>query len=453
MNAITPTQWQGDILSAPEDLNLALFGGRGRGATTGALMVIIRACEKYAGSHHLFIRNHLRSLSEVEDTLQSMLVGAFGAKALKINRSDHVFKLPNGSTIEFAPLSDAMDLNKLQGRSFDSISCDEYGNFSPAQMRYVDALRANLRGATACPRRFVLLANPAGRGHAHIVRRFINKIPAWSPTVLEDGTTWLYAPATYRDNANLPPTYERDLLASAGRDRELHRAWAEGSWHIARGAILADVIDESKQMFAADGADVPWQSPTAYKFLAADWGTASPSVCYLGIRMLAPFGRFPRNSLILLDEVSSADREDLSIGLGWSPGRLADDINAMCDRWDVRNRHGVIDDARGLSPDETLIKTMQRYGLYFMKPTKGRAENVAAMRELLFNSQQENQRPGMWVSARCRDWWETVPVLPRDSNRPEVPDSAANDHSYDASSYAVSHEPRIMRQGIVIGGF
>jgi len=165
----------------------------------------------------------------------------------------------------------------------------------------------------------------------------------------------------------------------------------------------------------------------------------------LAIRLLAPVGRYPRNSLFLLDEVSSASREDLSIGLGWSPGRLADDINAMCDRWNVRNRHGVIDDARGLSPDETLIKTMQRYGLHFMRPTKGRAENVAAMRELLFNSQQGNQRPGMWVSAKCGDWWETVPLLPRDPNRPEVPNTAANDHAYDASSYAVSHEPRITR--------
>jgi len=44
-NAIKPTPWQADVLAAPEDINLALFGGRGRGATTCALLLIIRACE------------------------------------------------------------------------------------------------------------------------------------------------------------------------------------------------------------------------------------------------------------------------------------------------------------------------------------------------------------------------------------------------------------------------
>jgi hypothetical protein len=39
-------------------------------------------------------------------------------------------------------------------------------------------------------------------------------------------------------------------------------------------------------------------------------------------------------------------------------------------------------------------------------------------------------------------------MLPRDPNRPEVPDTSANDHAYDASSYAVSHEPRITRVSV-----
>jgi hypothetical protein len=43
MSAIKPTKWQADVMSAPEDINLALFGGRGRGATTCALFLVIRA--------------------------------------------------------------------------------------------------------------------------------------------------------------------------------------------------------------------------------------------------------------------------------------------------------------------------------------------------------------------------------------------------------------------------
>jgi len=73
------------------------------------------------------------------------------------------------------------------------------------------------------------------------------------------------------------------------------------------------------------------------------------------------------------------------------------------------------------------------------------------MRELLFNSQQSNNRPGMWVSSRCSNWWETVPNLPRDPLRNDLPDTKAIDHAFDASAYAVSHTPRIL-QVRVVGG-
>ncbi len=67
----------------------------------------------------------------------------------------------------------------------------------------------------------------------------------------------------------------------------------------------------------------------------------------------------------------------------------------------------------------------------------------AAMRELLFNSHENNGRPGMWVSDRCTNFWATVPVVPRDPVRPEDLDSSAVDHAADAARYAATHEPRI----------
>lgn len=444
MNYFRPTPWQTEVVVAPEDVNLFLGGGRGRGATTCALMLIIKAVEKYPNSHHLFVRNHLRSLSEVEDTLQFLLTGAFGSRALKINRSDHVFRLPNGSTIEFAPLADVNDIAKLQGRSFSTITADEVGNMTALQLRWLDSLRANLRGGD-CPKRFVLLANPAGPAHAILVKRFVNKCAPWIATELDDGLRWMFCPANHRDNPHLPKTYQKDLFAAAGRDKELYKGWADGSWAIARGAILADVIDEVKQFIALESIGFNIHAPASYLFLSGDWGISSPSVVYLACRTLAPLGRFPRNSLLLLDEVSSADPDDLSVGLQWSPSYLADRINAMCNEHGVRNRVGVLDDARGLS-DETLIGIMQQYGLYFSRPIKGRSENLALMRELLFNSKENNGRPGMWVTTRCTNWIETVPNLPRDLNRPELPDTKANDHAFDGSAYAVSHIPQILVQ-------
>src|SRR5437763_407292 len=137
---VQPTKWQERVLALPADLNLLLAGGRGAGRTTAALLLALQHAKNHgARARVLFVRGHLRSLAEVEDSLQMLVPN--GA----MNRQDHLMRLPGGATIEFGPLSEPADLAKLQGRSFSLIIADEYGTFSPQQMKMVDALRANLR--------------------------------------------------------------------------------------------------------------------------------------------------------------------------------------------------------------------------------------------------------------------------------------------------------------------
>jgi hypothetical protein len=364
----TPTPWQAKLLATPEWLNLAIFGGRGAGRTTGALFSAMRHCEMHGqGAHVLFIRQMLRSLREVEDSLHLMLAAQYGS-GLRVNRQDHIFIFPNGATIEFSPINDTEDMAKLQGRSFSMVVADEYGNFSPQQMRFVDQLRANLR-AGKIPCRFVLLANPGGRGHQAIKERFINHMVAHKLTLLDDQQYWMWLPANYTDNPHNPANYKQSLFASSGKDLELFRAWTEGAWNIARGAMFADCIDEEIHKAAYDkvmevlgqpGTYVPEQSPQkllpgVHGFLAGDWGQSAPAVAFACTRVLRPIGPFPRNSLILLDEVSSSDPDDRSVGMNWSIGRFAEAMGEMAERTGVQ-RSGIIDDQKGLQPDDTLIK-------------------------------------------------------------------------------------------------
>ncbi len=312
---------------------------------------------------------------------------------------------------------------------------------APSAARASSMMRpAGVTTMRGCP-----CVNPAGAAHALLKRRFIDKLAPWTETLLDDGLKWMYCSANWKENVHLPKTYARDLMAAAGRDKELYKAWSDGSWDVAKGAVLADVCDSDKQIITLESIG-DFHVPGNFGFLSGDWGTASPSVVYLALRCLNPFGRFPRGSLILLDEVSSADPDDLSVGLQWSPSYLADRINEMCDLHNIRNRVGCIDNARGLG-DETVLTELAKYGLSFVRPNKGRAENLALMRELLFNSKENNGRPGMWVTSRCTNWIETVPTLPRDPNRPDLPATVnAVDHAYDASAYAVSYELPILRQ-------
>jgi hypothetical protein len=435
-------------MKAPESLNIAMFGGRGAGRTTCALLMATTHAEQYGkNARVLFVRQTLRSLREVEDNFQMMLTGIYGA-ALRVNRQDHVFTVPNGATIEFGPLSDVEDMAKLQGRSFSLIIADEYGNFNPTQIKFIDQLRANLRAGDlekgGAPTRMILLANPGGRAHQSIVSRFITKMQPKAVHILDDGLKWILFPGNYTDNPNLPTNYDQSLFASAAKDRELFRAWAQGAWNIARGAMFADCIDESIQMVVDQ--DLPWMPSRdeprprgIYGYVSCDWGQSSPAVAFACWKILSPYGKFPRGSLILADEVSSADPEDLSVGMNWSVGRLAENIVDMCVRTGVAQL-GTIDDARGLQPDDTLIKGMARYQLTFQRPMKNRRSGWAAMREMLYNSQMKNGKPGMWVHQRCTGWWATVPLVPRDQAHPEDIDTKTVDHWADTTRYAATYE-------------
>jgi hypothetical protein len=429
-------------MSYDEKANLAIFGGRGAGRTTCALFMAIRHCEIHGhGAHVIFIRQMLRSLREVEDNLHMMLIAQYGASAVRVNRQDHMFVLPGGGTIEFSPINDTEDMAKIQGRSFSLVIADEYGNFSPQQMKFVDQIRASLRAGNI-PCRFVLLANPGGRGHQAIKGRFIDCMVPGMFGIMDDSQVWVLLPATFRDNPHNPADYIDSLFASSGRDKELLRAWTDGAWNIARGAMFADIIDEERQRFQskalldlleAEGRD------GVYGFLAGDWGQSAPAVCFACLKFLKPRWSFPRGSLVLIDEVSSSHPDDRSAGQNWSIGRFADAVSDMCERTGV-NRLGTMDDQKGLQPEDTLIKGLAMYNFGFTRPMKNRRSGWAAMRELLFNSHSRNGKAGQWVADKCAGWWETVPVLPRDPINAEDVDSKAIDHWADANRYGAVYE-------------
>jgi hypothetical protein len=96
-------------------------------------------------------------------------------------------------------------------------------------------------------------------------------------------------------------------------------ARGEGDWTVARGAYFASVLDEHRN--AID----PWPSisemhgeswPT---YVAHDFGSSAPSVTYVVCKSPGgeAFGKFyPRDSLILVDELSTAKPDRPQRGLG-----------------------------------------------------------------------------------------------------------------------------------------
>jgi hypothetical protein len=416
----------------PERWNTLLCGGRGGGKTTAMALLALRHCEKYGErARPLFVRETHKALADVEDRLRELLTAAYG-RGVTHNRSEHVFRLPSGAQVECGQIDGPRAYTKYQGRETTLLCVDEYGLFR--DRRWVDMLRANLRAPEGVPLRVVATANPGGPLHAHVHRTFVAAAPAWHPFDV-DGETWVCAPSTLRDNPHIDPEdYERRLRAACGRDEALARAWIGGDWNIARGAFFAGDIDERVHMLPAAW---PHAVTRAWRpFIAMDWGSSAPSVTFVCLRAPGDVGPYPKNSLILLDELATADRRDPSVGLGWPPDKLAEAVREMCRHWGVRP-NGVGDDAVGL--DETLLQALSRHGIYLKRPHKARIAGWQAMRQRLVAARERSGGPGLWATARCRYFWETVPFVQRDDARPEDIDTGGPDHAADAARYAVMH--------------
>jgi hypothetical protein len=116
---------------------------------------------------------------------------------------------------------------------------------------------------------------------------------------------------------------------------------------------------------------------------------------------------------------------------------LAEEIVAMCKRWNVAAR-GVADDACFANTGHgsgSIATEFSRYGVHFRPAQKAdRLSGWNIMRRLLEDAGKPDV-PGLYISRACEYFWSTVPYLARDQKRVEDVDSSGPDHAADAVRY------------------
>ena len=451
-----PTDYQRRVLSVPENWNVLLAGGKGGGKSVGTSLCTLRHVEKYAKkARPLLIRESYKAASTLWENQVDLLTQAY--PGVKPNLTDHVIRCPNGAQVEIGQINSPQSYRRHEGRDATLLVFDEYGHVR--DRRWVDRLKANLRSRKGVPLRVILTANPGGYQHAYVHRTFIRGRVPWEPFEV-DGETWVWAPSTFRDNPHIDQKdYSKRLLAAAGHDRELERAMRDGDWNINRGAFFVDLDEKYHALADADlpvdelAAILPGETHPgkifwargAHTYISGDWGLSAPSVVLFCVRLLQPFKKFPAGSLLVIDEIATADPEDPEVGLGWPPSKLADAVVERCAKWNIYPS-GVCDDAHGL--DDSLLKVFEKNGLYLKRPDKQRVSGWATVKELIANARETPPRkPGLWISPRCRYLWETLPNLIRDPLRPEDLSSTGPDHGADALRYAATHELSVASGG------
>jgi hypothetical protein len=423
-----PTVYQRACLSLNENINLLLCGGRGGGKSILALMALVQHASTYGQlCKALYVRETYDALVQIEQEFEALLGELYPKPhVVQHNKTDGTFTFPNGATVTFGQISERKHYVKFQGRSFSMIVCDEYGAVS--QPKWINLLFSNIRGPEEVPKRVILAANPGGAQHGNLDKNYIRQAPAWH-MYEKDGETWMNCPSTWRDNPNIDQeAYLRKLKASCGNDEALFKAWDTGDWNISRGAFFGGTLDERVHMLSNERFPVQKLGKEWRPYLAMDWGSGAPSVTYVVAQSPGVDG-FPKDSLILVDELATHAKDDLTVGLGWSPEKLCEAVLEMANKWGCPPE-GVGDEAYGLQ--ETLLEKLADNGLYLVRPRKERVAGWQLMLNMLNEAKQRTGQPGLWISARCRYFWDTAPDIERDENRMEDILTTGPDHGVDA---------------------
>lgn len=457
---IEPTPFQNRVIALPEDVNLLLAGGRGGGKSECVKFIIIKHAEKYGRrAKMLYVRETWEAIDEFEKELALMILRIYGPKQVAHHKTDHTFTWPSGAVLKLSQLATEEDYGKFQGKSFTMIICDEYG--ARKDVKWVWLLASNMRAKAGIPTRMVLLANPGGSQHGHIQYDFIAKSMPWGIFEFRD-EPWISAPSTLIDNPHIDRVkYIRKLRLACGNDEDLLKAWLTGDWNINRGAYFAGSLDELVHKLAV--APMQWEQEAKGRLIGAacpyiitrdwrpfimqDWGSGAPCLTYIGAQSPGVVG-FPKDSLIIVDELGAYEPDDLNVGLNWAPPKLANAVKDFCKPWGVFPA-GVADEAYGL--DETLIRALNRLGVFVRLANKERVAGWQLMRKM-FNAVKERNGPGLWLSERCHYFWKTAPYLLRDPKYPEdIVTKNVPDHGADAVRYGVMHAGHGAKSGTTEG--
>lgn len=230
---LTPTPWQQHVALSPDDVDLAVLGGRGAGKSWALAFLIVQAAERQGGNlRALYVRRSQPSLRDFETVLRRVLGAAYPTAQYNSNKG--VWNLPQGGTVELGELAGEQSLSKYIGRSLTLLIVDQAEQYGAPEL--IDLMRSNLRGEGGVEPRFILCAHPGGAGDTWIYHRYVAASEAWKVFQEESsGRDFIRTDGTFRDNPHLSDAYAIQLEAATASDEYLRLAWLDGNF--ASGAL------------------------------------------------------------------------------------------------------------------------------------------------------------------------------------------------------------------------
>lgn len=420
-------------------------GARGGGKSWAVRAKAKMLCMKYPGIKILILR---RTYPELVNNHINTLVEELHGFA-KYNKTEKLFRFPNGSTIKFGYCNADRDLGQYQGAEYDVIFLDEA---TQLQEEWIKKITACLRGVNAFPKRIYYTCNPGGASHSYFKRLFIDKKYEKG----ERAEDYCFIQALATDNIALMETQPDYIEQLEALPHKLREAWLHGRWDIFEGQFFEDFRAEPDRELCKKAGITPEQALQQRRFThvipafdincgsargwnimrSYDFGYDKPySLAYWAIdydgvlyRILELYGctKDPNVGTKKTPEEQFRLAAEFERSHPWLKGRKIVDSVADPSIWDG---------SRG----ESTAEVAARYGIYF---TPGDNARIPGWMQVHYRLQfDENGYPRMYVFDTCKAFIRTIPQMMYSQTRPEDLDTTLEDHVADEVRYMCMNHP------------
>lgn len=421
-----------------------LYGGAGGGGKSKwARAELILFALQVPGCRLIIFR---RTFPQLQRTVEPEFKKEIPPEIATYNNSKHEWTFFNGSVIELGHLQRKDDIYKYQGAEYQICAFEELAHFDEYQYLY---LKSRLRASEGVKDRMkelglrprmIATANPGGRGHHFVKKRFVDPYPSGNkifrpkPSVREPRPgTRVYVPATVFDNPSINDEYIDQLNALPEKTR---RAMRDGDWDVLEG-IRFPQWDKDDHIIRPEDFRIPHLS--SEKVIAVDYGIGAPfAVTWLAKvegGLVVQYREAYEVDLTAEQQAEmilrlSADEEELT-------GRK---IPVVMDpsMWSRGSTSSVkSSDPNIPAPGTPAHAYMRVLGRTPIKAVNDRVNGWALIDEYL--RIRDDGYPRFVVYETCPHTIRTLPAVPRDDKNPEDVDTTSEDHLPDALRYGLNY--------------
>lgn len=411
-------------------------GGRGGGKTTALMWEAIKECLTVPGCNVLLLRRTLTAVEKggIEDHFVKYVPPRFYKSH---NRSKHIVKFHNGSTLFFGHIRTDADLAQYQGAEFLFIGWEELTQFTYTQWDF-------MKGSNRCPIKTYMIdgktyrvkprmagvTNPNGKGSGWVKALWITKKPPAGMAILDyDPSEYEAIHSTFRDNKVYANDKDYISLLNSISDPVLRAAWIPGSWSILAGQFFQNwegEFDDKTKKYVGRHVKSPkdvtfteWDD----RWIAIDWGFEHATAVLWFARVMVPSLIDPteRRSIVICYRQLITRRKNEEL--------LAEMIvneNHTGDRFDKIARIFLSPDRFSkINQEHSIADTMGDVFVRYDMPRPERANNARVDGWRLMYTMLDTE--SFAVMDTCRDVIESIPKLMRDDKDPEDAESAGND--------------------------